>query len=161
MKEVGREEGLPVVDAFEAVWEAAGGREEALEEFFEDGLHLLPKGYNLVVEGAVLSLFFPSSSPFFLPCSQYFFSLEADLLHFLPSRLFPTSLPFQPPLRPPHPLVLPAPSAPTGVKSVITTHYPHLHWDTLPTLFPYWRDIPTGALGEEFKLKTVGEKVVG
>ncbi|GAA5848286.1 hypothetical protein JCM8547_004469 [Rhodosporidiobolus lusitaniae] len=87
VKELGEREGVPVVDAFEPIWKAAGEREEGLEEFFTDGLHLNAKSYAFVVE---------------------------------------------------------------GVKSVIAQYYPDKHWDKLPYLFPYWRDIPTGALGPEY-----------
>ncbi|GAA5994136.1 hypothetical protein JCM11641_003833, partial [Rhodosporidiobolus odoratus] len=87
VKRLGEEEGVPVVDAYSAIWDAAGGKEGNLKPFFTDGLHLKVKGYEFVVE---------------------------------------------------------------GVKRVIAEHYPAKHWDQLPLLFPYWRDIMTGALGEEF-----------
>ncbi|GAA6004658.1 hypothetical protein JCM10207_000970 [Rhodosporidiobolus poonsookiae] len=87
VKQLGEEEGVPVVDAYSAIWDAAGKSEDGLGPFFTDGVHLTAKGYKLVVD---------------------------------------------------------------GVRDVIATHYPSKHWDALPLLWPYWRDIPAGALGPEF-----------
>ncbi|KAI0373334.1 SGNH hydrolase [Pilatotrama ljubarskyi] len=48
--EVGREEGVPVVDLWGRLFAEAGRREEGLEEFLTDGLHLNEKGYAIVFE---------------------------------------------------------------------------------------------------------------
>ncbi|KAI0350086.1 SGNH hydrolase [Trametes cingulata] len=48
--EVGAEKGVPVVDLWGRLYEAAGRREEGLEEFLTDGLHLNEKGYAIVFE---------------------------------------------------------------------------------------------------------------
>ncbi|GAA6029252.1 hypothetical protein JCM8097_003588 [Rhodosporidiobolus ruineniae] len=87
VKALGKELGIPVVDAYTPIWKAAGGKEENLEPFFVDGLHLTAKSYAYVFE---------------------------------------------------------------GVKAAIAEHYPEKHADRLPMLFPYWRDIPIGALGPEY-----------
>ncbi|GAA5885218.1 hypothetical protein JCM6882_009523 [Rhodosporidiobolus microsporus] len=87
VKKVGEEEGVPVVDIFTPIFEAAGGKEEGLKPFFTDGLHLNEHAYKFVVD---------------------------------------------------------------GVSAAIAKHYPEKTPDQLPLLFPYWRDIPVGALGPEY-----------
>ena len=41
------EEGVAVADIWTVVWEAAGKREEALNAYLSDGLHLNAKGYEV------------------------------------------------------------------------------------------------------------------
>ncbi|KAI0637359.1 SGNH hydrolase [Trametes polyzona] len=59
--EVGREEGVPVVDLWGRLYEAAGREEVRLEEFLTDGLHLNEKGYAIVFEELVKAIkgFYP------------------------------------------------------------------------------------------------------
>ncbi|BGP13773.1 hypothetical protein JCM10213_006395 [Rhodosporidiobolus nylandii] len=92
---LGKEEGIPVVDCYARIWDAAEHDEEKLQPFFTDGLHLTAKGYALIAE---------------------------------------------------------------GVKQVIAEHYPSKHWEHLPLLFPYWRDIITGAMGPQFALSNVPDE---
>ncbi|CDO74873.1 hypothetical protein BN946_scf185004.g23 [Trametes cinnabarina] len=46
--EVGQQESVPVVDLWGKLYDAAGRKEESLEEFLTDGLHLNEKGYAVV-----------------------------------------------------------------------------------------------------------------
>ncbi|KAF8652721.1 hypothetical protein AX16_004221 [Volvariella volvacea WC 439] len=46
--EIGREEDVPVVDVWTALWKAAGETEQALSEYLSDGLHLTATGYKVV-----------------------------------------------------------------------------------------------------------------
>jgi lysophospholipase L1-like esterase len=45
--EVGRKEGVPVVDAWNAMFDAAGRDERALDQFLYDGLHPNAAGYEV------------------------------------------------------------------------------------------------------------------
>ncbi|KAL1748110.1 SGNH hydrolase-type esterase domain-containing protein [Schizophyllum fasciatum] len=45
---VGKEEGVPVADVFQAIWSAAGEKEEELAKFLGDGLHLNKAGYEIM-----------------------------------------------------------------------------------------------------------------
>lgn len=45
--EVGAEEGVPTVDAYSRLWEAAGQDEKALSSYLLDGLHLNEAGYQV------------------------------------------------------------------------------------------------------------------
>ena len=47
VKRVGKAEGVPVVDAWTRVWEAAGQSTEAVKVFLTDGLHLNKAGYEV------------------------------------------------------------------------------------------------------------------
>lgn len=47
VKDVGTQEGLPVVDAWQAIWDAAGREETGLPKFLSDGLHLTSEGYTV------------------------------------------------------------------------------------------------------------------
>jgi isoamyl acetate esterase len=48
VKDVGAEHDVPVVDAYEAIWAAACSREEeALQQFYTDGLHFAAPGYEV------------------------------------------------------------------------------------------------------------------
>ena len=40
-------EGIPVVDAWSTIWEAARKDKEAVEIFFTDGVHLNEAGYKV------------------------------------------------------------------------------------------------------------------
>ncbi|KAI9056881.1 SGNH hydrolase [Trametes sanguinea] len=55
-REVGAEEGVAVVDAWTALWEAAGKDEKGLEDLLVDGLHLSDKGYKIVYDGIVSTI---------------------------------------------------------------------------------------------------------
>ena len=44
---LGKKEGLPVVDAWTKLWEAAGKEESALKEYLYDGLHVNEAGYKV------------------------------------------------------------------------------------------------------------------
>jgi len=44
---VGEREGVPVIDLWTRIWEAAGKNEKSLEAFLYDGLHLNEAGYNV------------------------------------------------------------------------------------------------------------------
>ncbi|KAI8998989.1 SGNH hydrolase [Trametes punicea] len=48
--DVGRQERVPVVDVWRNLYEAAGMKEERLEDYLTDGLHLNEKGYAIVFE---------------------------------------------------------------------------------------------------------------
>ncbi|EJD46062.1 GDSL Lipase/Acylhydrolase [Auricularia subglabra TFB-10046 SS5] len=48
VKQVGRELDVPVVDAWTAIWDAAGNRIEDLKAYLPDGLHLSAKSYDIV-----------------------------------------------------------------------------------------------------------------
>jgi len=48
--DVGRQENLPVVDVWNAVYDAAGRNERALDRFLEDGLHLNAAGYDIMYD---------------------------------------------------------------------------------------------------------------
>ncbi|KZT74123.1 SGNH hydrolase [Daedalea quercina L-15889] len=50
VRAVGREVGVPVVDVWTRIWDAAGHVEEQLSEYSYDGLHLNDRGYALVYE---------------------------------------------------------------------------------------------------------------
>jgi lysophospholipase L1-like esterase len=46
--ELGTKEGVPVVNIWDPLWEAAGSRDEnALERYYSDGLHLAAPGYKV------------------------------------------------------------------------------------------------------------------
>ena len=47
VKKIGEAEGVPVVDAWTGVWDAAGRDREAVKAFFTDGLHLGKSGYEV------------------------------------------------------------------------------------------------------------------
>lgn len=47
VKKIGEAEGVPVVDAWTGVWDAAGRDREAVKAFFTDGLHLGKAGYEV------------------------------------------------------------------------------------------------------------------
>ena len=45
VRDVGKEVGVPVVDVWTRIWDAAGHVEEQLSEYSYDGLHLNERGY--------------------------------------------------------------------------------------------------------------------
>lgn len=45
--DIGRAEGIPVVDIWNAIFDAAGRKQEALGQFLWDGLHLNSSGYDV------------------------------------------------------------------------------------------------------------------
>jgi isoamyl acetate esterase len=47
MLEVAQEINVPVVDAWDVVWKAAGEQTEALTMFLSDGVHLTKEGYEV------------------------------------------------------------------------------------------------------------------
>ena len=47
VRNVGRLEGVPVVDAWSIIWAAAREDKEAVKAFFTDGLHLNEVGYKV------------------------------------------------------------------------------------------------------------------
>ncbi len=47
VRKVGKKEGVPVVDAWNRIWEAARKDKEAVKAFFTDGLHLNEAGYKV------------------------------------------------------------------------------------------------------------------
>lgn len=49
--ELGASHGVPVVDAFGALWNAAGGESEGLVRFLPDGLHPNAEGYEVHADG--------------------------------------------------------------------------------------------------------------
>ncbi|KAJ8457422.1 hypothetical protein ONZ51_g11541 [Trametes cubensis] len=51
--EVGKSEGVPVVDVWTKMWEAAGKDMDKVGEFLFDGLHLNAKGYELVYHALI------------------------------------------------------------------------------------------------------------
>jgi hypothetical protein len=53
VRKVGEAEGVPVVDAWTGVWEAAGKNKEAVKTFFTDGLHLGKAGYEVSTNSTV------------------------------------------------------------------------------------------------------------
>ena len=64
-KAVGEKEGIPVVDVWTAIWEAAGKEQEGLEKYLIDGLHLTVAGYNVGSDFVSATLFFLVSFPRF------------------------------------------------------------------------------------------------
>lgn len=46
--EVGKEEDIPVLDAWTVFWDASGHKEQALETFLTDGLHPSGAGYEVI-----------------------------------------------------------------------------------------------------------------
>ncbi|KAH9842412.1 SGNH hydrolase-type esterase domain-containing protein [Rhodofomes roseus] len=56
VRTVGRELGVPVVDVWTRVWDAAGHVEERLSEYLYDGLHLNEHGYALVYEEIIKAI---------------------------------------------------------------------------------------------------------
>lgn len=58
VKEVGKEAGVPVVDAWSAITKAAAKENDGLDKFLADGLHLTADGYEVVTEGELLRHFF-------------------------------------------------------------------------------------------------------
>jgi hypothetical protein len=47
VREVGKQENIPVLDVWSALYDAAGRDERALEQFLWDGLHLNSAGYEV------------------------------------------------------------------------------------------------------------------
>ncbi|KAI0637368.1 SGNH hydrolase [Trametes polyzona] len=54
--EVGVQEGVPVVDVWGKIWDAAGGDEDRVGEFLSDGLHLNGKGYAIVYDALIATI---------------------------------------------------------------------------------------------------------
>ncbi|KAI9056868.1 SGNH hydrolase [Trametes sanguinea] len=54
--EVGKQEGVPVVDLWNKLFDAAGRQEAGLEKFLTDGLHLNEKGYAIVFDELVRTI---------------------------------------------------------------------------------------------------------
>ncbi|KZT29891.1 GDSL Lipase/Acylhydrolase [Neolentinus lepideus HHB14362 ss-1] len=50
VKEVGKKEGVPVVDIWTSIWEAAGKVEKDLSKYLNDGLHLNADGYAAPIQ---------------------------------------------------------------------------------------------------------------
>ncbi|KAH9857692.1 SGNH hydrolase [Lenzites betulinus] len=55
-KKVGEREGVPVVDIWSKIWEAAGETEDGLTPFLADGLHLTGKGYDVVYDALTTTI---------------------------------------------------------------------------------------------------------
>lgn len=51
VREVGKDVGVPVVDVWTRIWDAAGHVEEQLSEYSYDGLHLNGRGYAVSASG--------------------------------------------------------------------------------------------------------------
>ena len=47
VKEVAKEEGVLLVDIWQAIWDKSGKNEEGLTGYLSDGLHFLPAGYEV------------------------------------------------------------------------------------------------------------------
>ncbi|EPQ54261.1 SGNH hydrolase [Gloeophyllum trabeum ATCC 11539] len=56
VKEVGAKEGVPVVDIWSSIWEAAGKVERDLSRYLNDGLHLNAEGYTFVYDGLLKTI---------------------------------------------------------------------------------------------------------
>ncbi|KAI0728884.1 SGNH hydrolase-type esterase domain-containing protein [Fomitopsis betulina] len=56
VREVGKDVGVPVVDVWTRIWDAAGHVEEQLSEYSYDGLHLNGRGYALVYEEIIKAI---------------------------------------------------------------------------------------------------------
>ncbi|KAH8117590.1 SGNH hydrolase [Phellopilus nigrolimitatus] len=50
VRQIGLQERIPVLDAWQALWDVAGQKEEALNMYLTDGLHLAPAGYSVVYD---------------------------------------------------------------------------------------------------------------
>lgn len=50
VKEVGKKEGVPVVDVWTKLYDAVGRDERKLDKFMDDGLHLNAVGYGVMYE---------------------------------------------------------------------------------------------------------------
>ncbi|THH04560.1 hypothetical protein EW146_g10146 [Bondarzewia mesenterica] len=76
---LGEREGVPVVDAWTRLWEAAGKEERALETYLYDGLHVNEAGYKVVYDGIVevIAKYYPElrheEVKYKLPSWDYFF----------------------------------------------------------------------------------------
>lgn len=47
VKEIGKEQGVPVVDIFTILWELVGKEQKELRKYLRDGLHLNETGYTV------------------------------------------------------------------------------------------------------------------
>lgn len=56
VKEVGKKEGVPVVDLWTTFWDAVGHEERRLNELLTDGLHLNGRGYGIVFDELMKSV---------------------------------------------------------------------------------------------------------
>ncbi|KAI0831767.1 SGNH hydrolase [Trametes gibbosa] len=56
MGRLGAREGVPVVDAWGRIWEAAGWSSSGLTPFLCDGLHLTGKGYQIVYDALIATI---------------------------------------------------------------------------------------------------------
>jgi len=65
VRKVGKREGVPIVDAWSRIWEAARKDKEAVKAFFTDGLHLNATGYEIVFSELAETLIrsYPELSP--------------------------------------------------------------------------------------------------
>jgi len=54
--DVGKQEDIPVIDVWNALYDAAGREERALEQFLQDGLHLNAAGYEIVYEAIISTI---------------------------------------------------------------------------------------------------------
>ncbi|TFK50102.1 SGNH hydrolase [Heliocybe sulcata] len=81
-KEVGRKEGVPVVDAWTGIWEACGKGEEGLPRYFSDGLHLNANGYAVVYDALLKAI--SESYPEIHPDALGF--VFADFMEVMPSQ---------------------------------------------------------------------------
>ena len=56
VRKIGKKEGIPVVDAWSTIWEAARKDKEAVKTFFTDGLHLNEAGYKVSAHNKGMSV---------------------------------------------------------------------------------------------------------
>ncbi|KAI5122981.1 hypothetical protein M0805_006859 [Coniferiporia weirii] len=56
VRRVGATEQVPVIDAWRALWDAAGHKEEALSRYLSDGLHLTADGYAVVYKELIKTI---------------------------------------------------------------------------------------------------------
>lgn len=81
---LGKKEGLPVVDAWTKLWEAAGKEESALKEYLYDGLHVNEAGYKVVYDGIVeaIATHYPElrhdTMQYIFPAWDYFIDHSVD-----------------------------------------------------------------------------------
>ncbi|KAI0059080.1 SGNH hydrolase [Artomyces pyxidatus] len=71
VERVGQREGVPVVDVWNKVWDAAGKDEKGLERFLYDGLHLNDEGYKIVFDELVAAI------------TQHYFELQYEQLQYV------------------------------------------------------------------------------
>ncbi|EJU05473.1 SGNH hydrolase [Dacryopinax primogenitus] len=69
VRELGEEQAIPVVDMYTLLWEGAGGKEEGLDKWMQDGLHVNAAAYEVLYDHIVSTVktHYPELHPDNLP----------------------------------------------------------------------------------------------